>query len=295
MEQIFLPRKIKDMLNNVVDENVNPSYTIRSNGSLNGKSGEGYILGNATSIFLFSKIFGEKEFHCKNHQLAELSILKLKSDKYCSILELQTPDKTYNIKISRLEDDDCQALIKEWDALGSHPAPWQEQEAPATEPEETPFEATPAPTASPTPPPVPSSIQQPLSAAISQSTISPLVGTAAMLMFLATIDKEIDQSEDDYIRKTCMDNKAILQAGLAYYNSHSFDELIDEFRLMGLDSQQKLCIFANLCELGMSDGILHSIEQKLLQQFAQSMSISDEEAQTIRDVLLLKNQVSVLA
>eukprot|EP00828_Plagiopyla_frontata_P002273 TRINITY_DN10253_c0_g1_i2.p1 TRINITY_DN10253_c0_g1~~TRINITY_DN10253_c0_g1_i2.p1 ORF type:complete len:415 (+),score=65.78 TRINITY_DN10253_c0_g1_i2:163-1407(+) len=61
-----------------------------------------------------------------------------------------------------------------------------------------------------------------------------------------------------------------------------------------LDSQQSLCFYANMLETAMTDGVLKSEEQQMLRDFGKHMNIDADAIAKVWDVLLIKNQLSVL-
>ena len=48
-----------------------------------------------------------------------------------------------------------------------------------------------------------------------------------------------------------------------------------------------------MTDLMMSDGTLHSSEQRLLKEFADAMNISEINFQAVNDVMLIKNRLSL--
>jgi len=120
-----------------------------------------------------------------------------------------------------------------------------------------------------------------------------MVAFIAVLMFMATVDEDIGEVEEHYLRRVCAGNAQLYQAAVLYHNSHTFDELLRTFP--PVDEQQKLCVLANMTEVGMSDGVLHTSEQDLIQEFASHMSLREADVQAVNDILLLKNQLSVFA
>jgi len=111
-------------------------------------------------------------------------------------------------------------------------------------------------------------------------------------MFEAVADDSIDASEDDYIKKLFESRQDLLQEGLAFFKNHDAEKLFEE--LAYLNRQQALCCLAHLFEAGMADGALRSSEQKFIRSFASALRIDEEELNAVRDVLLVKNQISVM-
>lgn len=287
MDYIFLPERIKKAIQEQTGRSDEPLAVVRSSGSIDGQSGEGYILGYPDSVLAFSKTFGDSEFACLGGVMGQgVTDFLVKKEKYNIFLNMTLQGQAYNIKVSSLEESDCNKIQDVWNAFvpGSAPA--------AQMPPPIPTQDS-AATSANLPPVQAETVQAETAEAKLRiaSQLPPLVGLGAALMFVATVDDEIDQLEDDYIRRTLADNQAVLQKSLDFYKDHTFEELLGSLHL---DQQQKLCIFANMNEIAMSDGVLHSVEQRILKQFATYMGITDDEFQAIRDVLLIKNQISVL-
>ena len=119
-----------------------------------------------------------------------------------------------------------------------------------------------------------------------------MTGMAAALMFVSTADDEIATEEDRYIVTVCNNNKTLMQAALQYYKKHSFDELL--IAMSGMNREQKLCCLANMMEIAMCDGVLHRSEIKIIKQFCNYMELSDDEYDTVKQVLMIKNKLSVM-
>ena len=125
-----------------------------------------------------------------------------------------------------------------------------------------------------------------------ENPISLIEGLAASLMYISASDKGIAREEDQYIREICNNNKNLLKSALQYFKTHTFDELL--LSLRDLNHEQKLCFLANMMELGMCDGVLHRSEMDLIRSFCNHMELSEDEYDTIKQVLLIKNKLSVL-
>jgi uncharacterized tellurite resistance protein B-like protein len=111
------------------------------------------------------------------------------------------------------------------------------------------------------------------------------------LMFAATIDRDIDEREERYIKNVCKPRPESFDRAHAYYEGHSPEDLLG--LLPALDETQKLCLLANVIEIAMVDGVLHTAEQEFVKRMASVMGIADDVTERLRDVLLLKNQTSV--
>lgn len=112
------------------------------------------------------------------------------------------------------------------------------------------------------------------------------------LMYLATADNIVTQEQDQYILKLVNNNQELLNSAFKYYEKHAIEDLLNEAGKLSED--QQLCLMANMIELAMCDGVMHGVELKLMKQFANSMGIATEEFDTIKQVLLVKNNVGVM-
>lgn len=120
--------------------------------------------------------------------------------------------------------------------------------------------------------------------------ISPMLGLVIIMMFVATADNDIADEEQEFISRFCADDELYNKA-YEYYQKNTFEETLGALRL---NEQQKMCYLANILELAMVDGAFDSREQKIIEQFAHAADLTDAQAQTISDVLLIKNQLSIL-
>jgi hypothetical protein len=268
MDFNYLPEKIKKALGAEIREKI-PVSILRTNGNLDGEPGEGYMLAYDDKVMLFSRSIGDDDYQEFDLSYRDgVSDIRIKKEKFNSFLEINSDKQNYSLKFSSFEEDQVKPLVELWNSVSGTGA----EATPPPLPVET--EDT-----SETPP-------KPV------ATISPMSMLSAALMYLATSDESIDKAEDEYIKKVCSYSPDDLKAGFDYYRSHKFEDLQKEFQT--LDRQQKLCILANLLELGMADGVLHRQEQEFIRQFCSFADLSEDEYETIREVLLLKNQISVM-
>ncbi len=270
MDIFFLPTKIRNKLEAEAG-NRKPLAVLRSNGNLAGQPGEGYLAAYDNKLWLFSRAMGDDDYQIVEADYKDgINSMELRNEKFNAFLDVAAGDKTFSVKLSSFEAKDAEPVVSAWEKASGGAAA-----SPAPDP---------IPAAQPaTPPPVPSTTPQ--------AGLSPIVGMAAAMMFMAATDNEIVQSEDDCIRYAVGNDKAVLKSGLDYYHNHSFQELLNALKL---DRQQALCILANIMEVAMADGVLHSNQQQMIKDFADSKGIDAQEFEAVRDVLLIKNQISVL-
>ncbi len=124
------------------------------------------------------------------------------------------------------------------------------------------------------------------------TSLSPYLALFAALMYLASEDDDVSGEENDFILKLAKNDENVLTLAHNFYQEQSIETLYEV--LSGCGEEQKFCIMANLLELAMCDGILHSQELKLIRRFAKSMNIEDDEYETIKQVMVMKNQIGIL-
>jgi len=124
------------------------------------------------------------------------------------------------------------------------------------------------------------------------TSLSPFEALISALMYIASEDDEVSVEENDYILKIAKNDQAILNTAHDFYHEQPIELLFSI--LHKCNNEQKFCIMANLLELAMCDGVLHSKELKLIRLFARSMGMNDEEYETIKQIMVMKNQIGVL-
>ena len=266
MDLIFLPSKVKELIEKTAS--IKDAVTcIRSSGSLTGKSGEGYMVLLPGKIMLYSREFGMEGYDNAVIDITKgISGISLRSEKYDSYIDFDMGSKKYTLKFSSLDEKEVKPLT---DLL-------EKQEPKVV-----------SDAGSVTPPAPPQA-----KAVMEERKISPAAGMAAAMMYIAGSDEKFADEEEKCIRDSILNDEKVLEKAYEYYGSHVYENLIQDIAY--IDHQQALCILANLIEVGMSDGLLESVQQKMIWQFAAAMNISEAEYRTFRDVLLAKNQTSLL-
>ena len=116
---------------------------------------------------------------------------------------------------------------------------------------------------------------------------------AASLVAMAEADGEIGESERSAIRRVLGDSPAEAQ-GADYLRKYGLEPVLSALEA-GLSAPQQRCLMANLLAVAMSDGLLRSAEQTLVDRVKQAMALSEDEFQMIHDVLLTQHNVAVFA
>ncbi|QSH41133.1 TerB family tellurite resistance protein [Lentisphaerota bacterium ZTH] len=256
MDFAFLPEKIKQQLADLEQQD-KPICVIRGSGGFNGDPGESYIVPYPGGIYLFDRKFSERDFFGRKADYTDLTELTLDKEQFSAILLLCAgEEERVRLKLSRAEVDNVIALLN----FAKRFPEIQELIVDGTD-------------------------------TTVLSGICPKTGFMTLLMFIAAADDAIAEEEQQYLNKLCDNDINLYNTAKDYYEKMKYEELIDK---LDLDCQQKLCCLANMFELAMSDGILSSSEQKLIDIFVDRAGIDDSEAETVREVLLLKNQLSAL-
>lgn len=127
---------------------------------------------------------------------------------------------------------------------------------------------------------------------IDVSSTSPVVIFAACLMAMSECDQEKHATEETYLRRL-VEREEVVTESAKLLEFKGLDGLIGS--LPGpLDETQSRCLMVNLLGLAMVDGQLRSEEQELVARFHDALKISDEEFHWFLEVLLAKNNLSVL-
>jgi len=264
----FLPAKIQQEIKSLVTEQI-PISLARSSTSMDGEPGESYVLGYKDKLLVFSRALGEQDYiHVSGNFGQDVGFVKLRKEGLHTFLDTEILGKKYSLKFSSFDEKNLHPIVEAGQAVLSDSTPSSVAD-----------DSEPSPK---------------INDDVNATGILPCdVGLATALMFVASVDDMVSQEEDRYIVNLFENNQKILQPALAYYKQHTLDELL--IALSDLTQEQKLCFVANMVELGMSDGVLHRSEMKIIRQFSEYMDISDDEYTTIKQVLLIKNQLSVLA
>jgi uncharacterized tellurite resistance protein B-like protein len=278
----FLPDKVKSSLKEALAGRI-PAVIMRASGDILGEPGEGYVIADGKELLLFSRKLGEAGFREIRATLQDIANFKIEQEGGQSVLVLSIGEETFRIKGSNFEIKELDPIMRRW-----------------ANPDEVPAEAA-KPTGSVSKPtqgavPTRGGVAAVAKAADTSalSSVTPYIGMAAAMMFIAMADGKVASEEDRYIRHAYRDDLVTLKAALAYFKTHTYAELIKALQPM-LDQEQKLCVLANLMDIGMSDGTFRSSEQQMIRDFATAVGLTEDEIETIRQVLILKNKISVLA
>ena len=257
MDFTFLADRIKTHLLELRPDD-KPLCVIRGSGGFNNEPGESYIIPYSDMIYLYNRKFSDPDFEVQSVALADIDRLLLKQEAFSAILSINA-GYIVNLKISSAEIQNAEMMLENFESCREIEEQFKE-----TSPQDETAEG-----------------QQ----------ISPLLGLAVILMFVATVDNDIADEEEAFIKHFCDFDGELYDKAYDYYQKHTFEDTIGALALNG---QQKMCYLANIIELAMVDGVFDSREQKMIRNFADAAGLTESEVRTIRDVLLVKNQLSVL-
>lgn len=253
MDFTFLADRIKTQLLEFQPDG-KPLCVIRGSGGFNNETGESYIISYIDAIYLFNRKFSDPDYAVKNVKVTDLKHLLLKQEAFSALLTMEFEEEHIELKISSVEVPNAELMLEMFGSCNNEVEEQFSGESAGNE------------------------------------QISPFLGLVIIMMFVATVDNDIAEEENDLITKFCADDKLYNQA-YEYYRNSTFEEILAALRL---NEQQKLCYLANLLELAMIDGAFDSKEQKMIKYFAEAAELTESQTRNIRDVLLIKNQLSVL-
>lgn len=280
MNMSFLPKKIKTALTAQVADKI-PVSVVRSSSSIDGDSGESYMVSLDDRLLIFSRKLGESDYAVTSELFGKVGKLELKNEGMNTFLNASFGGKSYSLKFSSFEEKNLASVVDAWAKIGGGDSSGIEvveiANEPKTFPPPTPFTTA---TSAPAPP-------------TSSGALSPLEGLAAAMMYISAVDNHISDEEDRYITTLFAQHRSLLDSALAYYKRHTFEDLVTDLKSR-LNNDQKLCYLANLMELAMKDMVLHTSEQNMISHFIDEMGVSKQENDAIRQVLLIKNRISAL-
>lgn len=257
MDFTFLADRIKAHLLEL-QPNDKPLCVIRGSGGFNNEPGESYVIPYSDVIHLYNRKFSDPDFEVQSVAVADIKQLLLNQEAFSAVLSINA-DCIVNLKISSAEIPNAEQMLENFESCKDI----REQFVEVSSQDET----------------------------SGGQLMSPLLGLTVLLMFVASVDDDIAAEEQEFITRFCGDDKELYNRAYDYYQNHTFEETIGALELNG---QQKMCYLANLLELAMVDGAFDSREQKMIRRFSDAADLTESEVRTIRDVLLVKNQLSVL-
>ena len=265
----FLPTKIKNTLESAMGK-ATPFSISRAGTALDGGSGEAYLVAYDEKIAIFSRSLGDNSYSVVMGDFPDdLKTLSLTKDGSHAKLAFDLAGRSGELDFSSFEEKNLKAIVDKW-ANAIAEGGGAVESAPS------------------------SSGADVSSAAAESGDALPLMeAMAAALMYVAAVDGEVAKEENRYINSLRGIDKSGLKKAYKYYESHSFDELLAS-SLSGLSREQELCVLANMLDIGMSDGVLHRSEVELAKRFAEHAGIDTTEYDAVKQILVIKNKISVL-
>ncbi|MDD5728700.1 MAG: hypothetical protein PHV59_09060 [Victivallales bacterium] len=252
MDYTFLADGIKARLEELQPER-QPMCVIRGSGGFNNEPGESYLIPYPEVIYLFGRNFSDPDFAFSTLGVSGLSDIRLRPEAFCAELELVCGNDMYKLKISSAEIPNAELMLEKFSSVPQAPP----------EPE----------------------------AAVDSEEVSPFLGLAVILMFIAAANDEIADAEQEHILRFCQNDETLYNRAYELYCNKSYEEFLSTLML---DEQQKLCYLANIMEMAMVDGLYDSEEQTLIRIFTDAAELPADKIRAIEKVLLIKNQLSVL-
>lgn len=260
-----------------------PLYAVRFSRAFSGESGEGYFLLYPDCLAALDRKFGE-EFQLRKLTLDELSLLKREQNGTKLDFTLDTASGPIS---SSATFSEAEALGELLDALNLA--------APAVS-------AAPAPSAAATVKPEPQPELLAVSVAGSKPKIEiPSSGTsgssgslqlfAAGLLYAAASDGAFSPEQERLINQLIPSD--VLATALSYYNSTPKETFFREIR-NAFSEKQQTSLIANQLEVMMCDGDLRRIEMDFIKVEAMYLNYSSSKMYQIRELIILKNQLSAL-
>jgi hypothetical protein len=273
----FLPQKIKEEIKARFGGKI-PVSAARMSGNVDGETGEGYMVAFDDQVLFFSRKTGDDGF--VRLESPGLFSAKLRKEGFNLFLDTKIGEKPYSLKFSSFEEADLKK-VKDIQSSEDDSRAEQTVESPAYGG----FDNT-AEISEKRVPEHGTGIRH------SEENTKPLILLAAAMMFISKSDEVVSKEEDFYITSLLNYNREVLLKGLNYFKTHSFEELVNDSS--ALNEIQRLCILSNMLEIAMRDGSFSGKEQKMINSFVTHLGIDNSQSETIKEVLLIKNKISVL-
>jgi uncharacterized tellurite resistance protein B-like protein len=257
-----------------------PFSVARMSSSIEGETGEGYVAAFDDKLVFFSRKTGEDAFSVSEGG-ADLVSAKIRKEGFNIFLDTKISDKAYSLRFSSTEESDL-AKIADKFLFSDKP-----EEAVSVEEKVAERRGNINDVRSTHDHSAETKILD-----LDSPSVEPLVLLAVGMMFIAKSDERITKEEDFFIVSLLNYDKVLLRKALDYFKNSDFDKFMHD--LKPLDGAQKLCILANMTEVAMKDASFSGVEQKMLGRFVSELSIDKSDFETIKQVSLIKNNISVL-
>ena len=242
-----------------------PRVALRSLFDLDGNIGETHLVADGRVLHLFSRNLGGV-FETTRLPLDGIDHLSVGADGLYQVLRLTSNAQTRAVRLTSWDQPELDRLMAFWAAAapeGTNRAGEAAQVAP-----------------------------QPFAHQV-RIPAAPRVLLAASLEAMAEVDGQTTAGERSAIQRVLGDSPAETQ-GADYLRKHGLEPVLSALEA-GLSLPQKRCLLANLLTVAMSDGLLRSTEQELIDRFKEAMAFKEDVFQPIHDVLLTLHNLAVFA
>jgi uncharacterized tellurite resistance protein B-like protein len=123
--------------------------------------------------------------------------------------------------------------------------------------------------------------------------LTPKIALAVSLLYITSADGVIEDEEIGVLLANLHGDKKLLQDAMDYGRLKKFDEFVSAAASLLTDSQKR-CILLNLADALLSDGMAASQEKELFDRFLQAWGVAQESIQDELNVIIQKNDHSVL-
>ena len=240
-----------------------PRVAVHSLFGLEGDVGETHLVADGRTLHLFSRKLGGA-FEATSSPLDRVGQMNLGADGLYEVLRFSMNEQARAVRFTSWDRPELERLRELWRAVAPAGTGGEGGEVAA-------FPRSP-------------DIRIP---------VASRVLLAASLVAMAEADGEIGESERSAIRRVLGDSPAEAQ-GADYLRKYGLEPVLSALEA-GLSAPQQRCLMANLLAVAMSDGLLRSAEQTLVDRVKQAMALSEDEFQMIHDVLLTQHNVAVFA
>ena len=123
--------------------------------------------------------------------------------------------------------------------------------------------------------------------------LTPKIALAVSLLYITSADGVIEDEEIGVLLANLHGDKKLLQDAMDYGRLKKFDEFVSAAASLLTDSQKR-CILLNLADALLSDGMAASQEKELFDRFLQAWGVAQESIQDELNVIIGKNDHSLL-